>query len=57
VLHQQLHAFLDGAALLSEDDLMLRVEDTEEISAAAKKAERFSSQVLTLLAVLVQKYN
>lgn len=48
VLHQQLHASLDGTPLLSEEELIERVEVTQDQAAAAKKAERFSAQFYTL---------
>jgi len=48
LLHQQLHAALSGEPLLTEDELLERVTDTEEQVGATKKAERFSSQYYTL---------
>jgi len=48
LLHQQLHAFIDGRPLLSADELVDRMDGVEDQIAAVKKAERFTSQFYTL---------
>jgi exoribonuclease-2 len=40
--HQQIRAFLRGGALLSEDEVLLRVSEAEAAAMAASKAERAS---------------
>ena len=48
LLHQQLHAFLDGRPLLSAQELEERMEGVEDRIAAVKKAEKFTQQFYTL---------